>query len=365
MPELARRRFLVQAGAFLGAAVVAGSVGRLMAERPAAAPPVTGGGLPPVASGLPAAANPVPTLTADQSLSAPGLTPIVTPINDFFRIDLALEVPRIDTATWQLKVTGMVDRPLTLTYQDLLDRPLVEQYVTIACVSNPIGGDLIGNALWTGVRLKEILAEAGVQSGATQIVGRSVDGFTAGFPTEWALEPSRESLIALGMNRQPLPAPNGYPARLVVPGLFGYVCDTKWLSEIELTTWEGFNGYWVPLGWAKSAPVLTQTRIDTPTRGASVPAGQVDIAGVAWAPDRGITGVEVRIDDGPWQPATLSRELSKASWVQWLLPWQATSGVHSIEARATDGTGTVQAEQRSGVMPDGARGYHRVEVQVT
>jgi DMSO/TMAO reductase YedYZ molybdopterin-dependent catalytic subunit len=258
----------------------------------------------------------------------------------------------------------MVDHPLSFSYDELLSMPLYEQYVTIACVSNRIGDRLVGNALWTGVRLKDVLKMAGVQAGATQIVGRSVDDFTAGFPTAWAMAPEREPMIAVGMNREPLPADHGFPARLIVPGLFGYVSATKWLSSIELTTRQAIDGYWIPLGWAKDAPILTQSRIDVPPNGAQLGAGSADIAGVAWAPDRGISRVEVRIDDAEWQEARISRPISKATWVQWVLPWSATAGRHSIEVRATDGTGDVQTDQRTDPAPDGARGHHRIFVTV-
>jgi DMSO/TMAO reductase YedYZ molybdopterin-dependent catalytic subunit len=240
--------------------------------------------------------------------------------------------------------------------------PLFEQYLTIGCVSNQVGGRLIGNALWTGVRLKEVLERAGVHPDATQIVGRSVDGFTAGFPTSWATAPGREPMIAVGMGRQPLPAGHGFPARLVVPGLYGYVSATKWLSEIELTTREAVDGYWVPLGWAKDAPMLTQSRIDTPRPGSSVAPGLVTIAGLAWAPDRGIDAVEVSVDDGEWQQARLSRPISDATWVQWALDWDASAGTHTIEVRATDGTGEVQTAELTMPAPDGARGHHRISV---
>jgi DMSO/TMAO reductase YedYZ molybdopterin-dependent catalytic subunit len=242
--------------------------------------------------------------------------------------------------------------------------PLFEQYVTIACVSNRVGGDLVGNALWTGVRLKDVLEAAGVQAGATQIVGRSVDGFTVGFPTAWAMSPDREPMIAIGMNREPLPANHGFPARLIVPGLYGYVSATKWLAEIQLTTREAVDGYWVPLGWAKDAPILTQSRIDVPASGEKVPAGATMIAGVAWAPDRGVAKVEVRMDDGPWQAASITRPISKAAWVQWTLAWTASAGRRSIEVRATDDTGDIQTDQVTDPAPDGARGHHRIFINV-
>ena len=356
-PEWTRRRFLIASAGTLGGVFVAGSAGRVLLDVQHADAIVS-------SSKIPAPLLAVPPLAADQVLGTPGLTPLVVPNADFYRIDTALLVPRVDTATWKLDVTGMVAHPLTFTYDELLAMPLYEQYVTIACVSNRVGDHLVGNALWTGVRLKDVLAAAGVAPGATQIVGRSVDGFTVGFPTAWAMAPEREPMIAVGMNRQPLPANHGFPARLIVPGLYGYVSATKWLASIELTTREAVDGYWVPLGWAKDAPILTQSRIDVPTSGATLTPGAVDIAGVAWAPDRGITAVEVRVDDGAWQAARISRPISKATWVQWTVPWNATPGRHSLEVRATDGAGDAQTDQPSDPAPDGARGHHRIFVTI-
>jgi len=357
MPDWDRRRFLIASAGTIGAAVAVGAVGRGLVDARHGEGVVT-------VSRLPAALQPVPPLDADQELPVAGITPLVVPNDAFYRIDTALLVPRVDVGTWALEVRGMVDRPLTFTYDELLEMPLFEQHVTIACVSNDVGGDLVGNALWTGVRLRDILEAAGVQAGATQIVGRSVDRFTAGFPTAWALEPGREAMIAVGMNREPLPAEHGFPARLIVPGLFGYVSATKWLEAIELTTLEAIDGYWIPLGWAKDAPILTQSRIDVPARGASIPAGPTEVAGVAWAPDRGVARVEVRIDDGEWRAARTSRPISDATWVQWVLSWDAAPGSHSVEVRATDGKGDLQAEEPTNAAPDGARGHHRVTVSV-
>ena len=356
-PDWTRRRFLIRSLALMVGALATGTLGRLLLDHGHSA------GVP-VSATLPAAAETVPPLTAAESLVEPGITPIVIPNDSFYRIDTALLVPQVDASTWQLKVTGMVDNPLTFTYDQLTAMPLFEQYVTLSCVSNTVGGPLIGNTLWTGVHLKEVLARAGVQTGATQIVGRSVDGFTVGFPTAWALDPSREPMIAVGMNRVPLPAEHGYPARLVVPGLYGYVSATKWLTEIELTTLEAFDGYWIPLGWAKDGPILTESRIDHPSDGMNLATGPVDIDGVAWAPDRGVSKVEVRIDAGPWQPTLLSRAVSRATWVQWWLRWQATPGKHTIEVRATDGTGAAQTATVGGPAPAGATGYHQVQMSV-
>ncbi len=361
--EWTRRRFLIASAGTLGGAVVVGSVGRSLVNSQHPTGVVS-------TSRLPAVLNPVPPLTSTESFSVPGITPIVMPNNQFYKIDTTLLTPQVDANAWQLDVKGMVDHPLSFTYDELLAMPLIEQYVTIACVSNDVpsgnrpGLNLVGNALWTGVRLKDVLKMAGVAAGATQIVGRSVDGFTVGFPTDYALADGREPMIAVGMNGVPLPADHGFPARLIVPGLYGYVSATKWLASIELTTREAVDGYWIPLGWAKDGPILTQSRIDLPQGGAHLPTGRTNLAGIAWAPDRGITGVEVKIDDGAWQPAQISQAISKATWVQWLLPWEAPAGQHSIEVRSTDGTGTVQTDQLSDPAPDGARGHHRITVTV-
>ena len=355
--EWTRRRFLIASAVTLAGVAVAGTLGRIRldAQHPAGVVSTTK---------LPAALVPVAPLAADQMLQAQGLSPLAVSNDQFYRIDTALEVPQVDVSSWHLDVKGMVDHPLTFTYDQLLAMPLYEQYVTIACVSNTVGGPLVGNTLWTGVRLKDVLAQAGVQHGATQIVGRSVDGFTVGFPTAWATAPEREPLIVVGMNRVPLPADHGFPARLIVPGLYGYVSATKWLSSVELTTREAVDGYWVPLGWAKDAPILTQSRIDYPASGKQLPPGPVQIAGVAWAPDRGVSRVEVSLDGGAWQMATMSRPISNATWVQWLLPWTAASGRHTIEVRATDDSGAVQTDQVTDPAPDGARGHHRITVNV-
>jgi DMSO/TMAO reductase YedYZ molybdopterin-dependent catalytic subunit len=359
MPDWARRRLLIRGGGVLAGSIVAVGVGRWLTARTAA--PATAATLPepkaPVS--LPAGAD---IATAD--LTAAGLSPIVVPNDSFYRIDTALLVPSVDVSSWTLHVHGLVDREVTLTYDQLTQLPIVEQFVTIACVSNEVGGNLVGNAAWRGVPLRTVLDMAGVQSSATQLVGRSVDGFTVGMPTAWVMDKSRVPLIAIGMNGQPLPREHGYPARLIIPGLYGYVSATKWLSDIELTTLQAFDAYWVGLGWAKEGPILTQSRIDVPRSGATLKAGRVAIAGVAWAPDRGIERVEVSIDGGPWQAATISTPISNATWVQWLLAWDATSGDHEAEVRATDGHGDIQTADRTVPFPDGARGHHKIGFHV-
>jgi len=356
MLDFDRRRFLGATVGLAGVAATSGAVGRLLLERRTAA-----AGSVPVVPAPGATAPPPP---AGAELDVAGISRLVTPNPVFYRIDTALLVPRLDATGWSLSISGMVDHPYSLTYEELLAMPLVEQYVTIACVSNEVGGDLVGNALWRGARLRDVLDRAGVQAGATQVVGRSFDGWTAGFPTAWLDNPEREALVAVAMNGETLPAVHGFPARLIVPGLFGYVSATKWLTEIELTTLEAFDAYWVPLGWAKEAPILTQSRIDVPRDGSSVAIGSVAVAGVAWAPDRGIAAVEVKVDEGEWRAAELSTPISDATWVQWLYRWDATAGGHRLSVRATDGTGEVQTDRVTRPPPDGARGHHIIDVTV-
>jgi hypothetical protein len=283
----------------------------------------------------------------------------VVPNEDFYRIDTALVVPRPELESWRLKITGLVDREVEFSFDDILAMDLHERYVTISCVSNEVGGDLIGNAKWTGVKLTDLLDRAGVKDESTQIVGRSVDRWTAGFPTDVVFD-GREPLLAVGMNGVPLPPAHGFPARLIVPGLYGYVSATKWIEEIELTRWEDFDGYWIPRGWSKSGPIKTQSRIDTPGRGNDISGNPAVLAGVAWAPLKGIERVEVRIDETDWLPAELTTPLSDASWVQWKVEVPLSAGSHVAEVRATDGEGATQTEVRARPAPDGATGWHRL-----
>ncbi len=349
----ARRQFLAIAGVATAGALGTAVVGRWLAGA-------RRGGAP-ASLTLPSPVRAAPSPAPTQAFAAiDGLTPLVVPNDRFYRIDTALVPPRVDASTWTLRVTGMVDREVTLTYDDLLAMTLVEGYVTLACVSNEVGGNLVGNARWRGVPLRDVLDLAGVQDGATQIVGRSVDGFTVGFPTEVGLD-GRLAMVAVGMNGEPLPVAHGYPARLIVPGLYGYVSATKWLREIELTTLDAFDAYWVPRGWAKQAPIKTQSRIDVPRNGSRV-TGPTVVAGVAWSPHRGVRRVELRVDDGPWEPCELTAPLSKDAWVQWKHTVSLSHGSHRLEVRATDGSGDPQTAQPAPPAPDGATGHHTVEV---
>jgi DMSO/TMAO reductase YedYZ molybdopterin-dependent catalytic subunit len=354
-PAFDRRRFFrlaVGAGAVAGVAAIGGQVAGRSAVTEAARSAVS----------LPAALRPLPAAAAGTSFEIEGLSPLFVPNDEFYRIDTALSIPQVDPDGWFLHVTGMVDRPFSLSYEDLLAEPLEEGDITLACVSNNVGGGLVGNARWLGVPLAGLLERAGVRPAATQLVGRSVDGFTVGFPTEAALD-GRQALVAIGMNSEPLPAKHGFPARLVVPGLFGYVSATKWLTEIELTTWEAFDAYWVPRGWDKRAPVITQSRIDVPFTGRTVPAGTVQVAGVAWQPEHGIDFVEVAVDGG-WRPAELADDLARSAWRQWRYAWQAQPGDHELTVRATDGSGALQTSVEMGPRPFGATGYHTIRVRV-
>jgi DMSO/TMAO reductase YedYZ molybdopterin-dependent catalytic subunit len=250
-----------------------------------------------------------------------------------------------------------------LTYADLANLPQVERIITLSCVSNPVGGRYVGNAVWQGVYLRDVLNTAGVSSGAEQVFSRSIDGWTCGFPIEAALD-DRDALIAIGMNGEPLSLKHGFPARLVIPGLYGYVSATKWLSEIEITTWDK-EGYWIPRGWSQIAPIKTQSRIDVPRADTTMPPGETLIAGVAWAQHIGIAKVEVRVDEGPWQEARLSDEGTDDTWRQWTIPWVASTGDHVIQVRATDKSGYTQTDVRSDVAPDGATGWHTRRVRTS
>lgn len=363
-PSVARqstidRRALLRGGAAAAAGVAGLGVGRAAASRRADA----------VESARASADVPPPTepvaFASDLQLDVEGISAYETPNSDFYRIDTALEVPRLSREGWELTITGMVAEPLTLTLDDLEQRyEVVERAITMTCVSNEVGGGLVGNARWRGVLLADVLEDVGVDGGANQIVGRAFDDFTTGFPVEAAFD--RDAMLVVGMNDEPLPAEHGFPLRLVVPGLYGYVSATKWLREIELTTFDSFDQYWVERGWAERAPIKTQSRIDTPAGFARL-SGEVAVAGVAWAQTRGIERVQVRVDEGDWVDAELAAAFDDVTWRQWVWRWdtsQVERGRHDLEVRAIDGAGDIQTAERTPPFPDGAAGWHRVVVTV-
>lgn len=313
---------------------------------------------------LPPPRSAAPPIPAGAEVAVDGVGPLVTPNADFYRIDTALRVPALDADAWTLKVTGMVEREVQLDFAELLAKPLIERHVTIACVSNEVGGDLIGNALWLGWPVRELLLMAGVKSGADMVLSRSADGWTAGTPLE-ALTDSRDSLLAVGMNGEPLPLEHGFPVRMIVPGLYGYVSATKWLTELKVTRFADDVGYWTPRGWSERGPIKMSSRIDVPTTDRVVKAGSTIFAGVAWAQHTGISKVELRVNRGEWQEAKLAPGISRDTWYQWQLALEFTPGQYEVQVRATDLDGGVQVEERRPVAPDGATGYHTVRVVVT
>ncbi len=312
---------------------------------------------------LPAPASPAPAIPAGAELGLDGIGPLVTPNKDFYRIDTALRVPVVDPGQWTLKVTGLVEQELELDFAALLAKPLIERHVTIACVSNEVGGDLIGNARWLGWPVRELLALAVPKAGADMVLSRSSDGWTAGTPLEVLMD-NRDALLAVGMNGEPLPLEHGFPARLIVPGLYGYVSATKWVTELKVTRFADDVGYWTPRGWSERGPIKTSSRIDVPRANRSVPAGTVAFGGVAWAQHTGIGKVELRVNRGDWQPAGLAPGISKDTWYQWKLSLPLTPGQYEVQVRATDLNGVPQVEDRAPVVPDGATGYHTVRVDV-
>jgi len=350
-----RRRFLATSGLVALGAAVAGGAGRALRQRFSASASRD-------AVVLPAAADPLPVAPAAVAVDAPGVSPFYTPNAEFYRVDTALAVPQVQAESWTLRVTGLVDREVEISYADLLDRALVEEDITLTCVSNTVGGDLAGTARWLGVPLRELLDEAGVDPSADQIIGRSVDGYTCGFPVGAAYD--RAALVAVAMNGEPLPIQHGFPARLIVPGLYGYVSATKWLTEIELGRFDDFDQYWVKRGWDEQAPIKLMSRIDTPRSLGKVPAGTFVIGGVAWAQTIGISKVEVAIDDGDYVEATLADELNVNTWRQWSLPWDAAPGRHRLTVRATDAAGQLQTDVRADPFPNGASGWMSIFVDV-
>ncbi|MTD56724.1 molybdopterin-dependent oxidoreductase [Amycolatopsis sp. RM579] len=342
-----RRQFLVTAVV----AGVAGLVGQWAGTRKDA-------GSSRAAIGPLVPAQPAPPVPADADFAKLGTPPFITPNGDFYRIDTALVVPQLPAQDWSLRIHGMVDRELTFSYDDIRRRPLVERVVTLCCVSNPVGGPYISTSRFVGVDLAELLTEAGVQRGAQQLFSTSTDGFTAGTPVSTIMEPGRGAMLAIGMNGEPLPIEHGFPARLVVPGLYGYVSATKWVTDLELTTWDAKQAYWLQRGWAEQGPIKTESRIDAPDGG--VAAGKVRVAGIAWAQHTGIDKVEVRLDSGPWQQAVLSAEVTTDTWRMWWAELDAAPGPHSATVRATDRSGYTQTDRLADVVPDGATGWHTI-----
>jgi DMSO/TMAO reductase YedYZ molybdopterin-dependent catalytic subunit len=350
-----RRGFLAASAVTAGVAAVAGLAGRLLAERGA----VTSAR---AAIKIPKPAVTAPGLPPGVNLNIPGLSSFITPNNNFYRVDTAIVLPEVDPSSWQLRIHGMVSRELTITFDELLKRPLIQDYVTLCCVSDPVGGPYIGNALWLGASLASLLREAGIKAGADQLMCTSVDGFTSGTPVQTVMD-GRDALLAVAMNGQPLPIAHGFPARMVVPGLYGYVSATKWVTDINVTTFAGNYAYWAQRGWSQQAPIKTECRIDVP--GASqISPGRTAVAGVAWAQHKGIEAVEVRVDQGPWNQARLAAVPDLDTWRQWVWEWEATNGTHLIEARATDKTGYTQTAVQAQPPPNGASGYPSAQVTV-
>ncbi|MGB3830178.1 MAG: molybdopterin-dependent oxidoreductase [Ornithinimicrobium sp.] len=303
------------------------------------------------------------TIPADADFEIEGLAPYISPNDDFYRIDTALSVPQVNPDSWSIRVHGMVDQEIEMTYDELLDEELIEAAVTLTCVSNQVGGNLVGNAVWTGWPIRELLARAGVQSGADMVLSTSSDGWTAGTPLE-TLTDERDAILAVLMNDEPLPAQHGFPVRMVVPGLYGYVSATKWVVDLKVTTFDDDEGYWTPRGWTAKGPIKVQSRIDVPSSGGNVTSGGAVIAGVAWDQHTGIAKVEVRVDNGDWQEAELSGEVNVDTWRQWRLEWDAAAGDHSITVRATNKDGKTQTEEKAAPAPSGATGWHSINVTV-
>jgi DMSO/TMAO reductase YedYZ molybdopterin-dependent catalytic subunit len=352
-----RRSFLAAGAATAGVAAGAGLAGRLLAERSSVASAQR-------SVRIPKPAVTTQTLPSGVNFDIPGLSSFVTSNSNFYRVDTALVLPQVDPSGWQLRIHGMVNREITLTFDELLKRPLIEDYVTLCCVSDPVGGPYIGNAKWLGASLAAVLREAGIKAGADQLMCTSVDGFTSGTPVQTVMD-GRDALLAVAMNGQPLPIAHGFPARMVVPGLYGYVSATKWVTDINVTTFAGNYAYWAQRGWSQQAPIKTECRIDVPNGQGNVRAGTTAVAGVAWAQHKGIEAVQVRLNQGPWNQARLAAVPGIDSWRQWVWEWNATPGQHVLEARATDKTGYTQTSAQAQPEPNGASGYPMVTVTVS
>ncbi|MEU9873706.1 molybdopterin-dependent oxidoreductase [Actinomadura sp. NPDC048021] len=355
--EVDRRRVLLTGAGVIGVAAAGGACGRALLRRGDVTSVRAGLRLPRPAS----AARPVPP---GAQVRAAGMTPFHTAVRDFYRVDTALTLPQVDPRDWTLRIHGMVGRPVEMSFDDLLREALIERDITLACVSNQVGGDLAGNARWLGAPLAPLLRRAGIHSGADQILSRSADGMTLSTPIETILD-GRDAMLAVGMNGEPLPIAHGFPARMVVPGLYGYVSATKWVVDLKVTRFATDRAYWTERGYAENAPVKTFSRIDVPRPLAAVKAGRVAVAGTAWAQHRGVDAVEWQVDDGPWREARLAPVPGLDTWRQWVADWDAAPGSHTLRCRATDGTGRTQPGHRAPPSPDGATGWHSVVVTVT
>jgi DMSO/TMAO reductase YedYZ molybdopterin-dependent catalytic subunit len=350
-----RRSFLTAGVVALAAGGVGTLGGRTLSERSSVSTALAN-------IRFPKAAHPVPPLPSGVDLGIKGLSSFMTPNSSFYRVDTALLVPQVAPQSWQLRIHGMVEREITINFHELLKRPLIEDYITLCCVSNPVAGPYIGNAKWLGASLASLLREARPRAGAEQLLCTSVDGFTSGTPLATVLD-GRDALLAVAMNGAPLPVAHGFPARMVTPGLYGYVSATKWVTDIKVTTFRGELAYWAQRGWSQQGPIKTESRIDVP--GGPVSAGRTQVAGVAWAQHKGIDAVHVRVDHGPWQQARLAAVPGIDTWRQWVWDWDAARGTHLIEARATDATGYTQTPVQQPPEPNGASGYPSVSVSVS
>ncbi|MFW0783016.1 molybdopterin-dependent oxidoreductase [Gordonia sp. CPCC 206044] len=352
------RRFVLTAGGVAVLAVAVGALGRRMLADTAHTLADRGRVL------LPTPRSPAPPVPAAVGFDVAGATPFVTGNDDFYRIDTALQVPNLTTADWHLRIHGMVDEEIRIGWDELLALPMTERFVTLTCVSNEIGGDLIGNARWLGVPMKTLLDRAGARPGADMLLSRSADGWTSGTPIS-AITDGRDALLAIGMNGEPLPVEHGYPVRQVIPGLYGYVSATKWVVDWKITRFGDEQAYWTSRGWSALGPIKLCSRIDRPRSRSSHPQGEVVIAGTAWAQHTGIAAVEVRIDDGDWEPAELATEYSLDTWRPWLFRWTATPGEHRVRCRAIDKEGRRQIETYASPIPDGATGLDARSYTIT
>jgi DMSO/TMAO reductase YedYZ molybdopterin-dependent catalytic subunit len=355
-PAQPRRSFITTSAVVAGTALVAGAGGRLLGERGSVATARR-------SLRIPAPARPAPPVPDGANLNIRGLSPFITPNSQFYRVDTAIVLPEIPPASWRLRLHGMVEKELTLTFDDLIKRPLIEDYVTLTCVSNPVAGPYVGNAKWLGASLGSLLREAGIRPGASQLLCTSTDGFTSGTPASVVMD-GRDAMLAVAMNGAVLPVEHGFPVRMVVPGLYGYVSACKWITDIEVTTFADAHAYWTVRGWSQQAPIKTESRIDVPGGNGQIAAGALQVAGVAWAQHKGIEAVEVRVDRGPWREARLAGVPGLDCWRQWAWTWQATPGNHMIESRATDKTGYTQTALQAPPAPNGASGYPQAFVRV-